>query len=53
MSKNNIHKIREKSESEYRELVERIADRVWEILKQNARYDKERRGSDRGARNEH
>lgn len=53
MSEKNVRKLREESEYEYQLLVERIANRVWEIMKQNARLEKERRGSDRGARNEH
>lgn len=47
MSDESIREIRERSEREYRELVERIANRVWEIMKQNARHDKERKCSDR------
>lgn len=53
MPEESLRKVRERSEREYQELVERIADRVWEILKKNTRHDKERRGTDRGARHEH
>ena len=47
MPKDSLRKIRQRSEREYLELVEKIADRVWEIMKQNARHEKERRGTDR------
>lgn len=47
MPEQSIREIRKRSEREYRELVEQIANRVWEILMQNARYEKERRGIDR------
>ena len=47
MPEESLRKIRERSEREYHELVERIANRVWEIMKQNTKYDKERKGSDR------
>jgi len=49
MPKENLRQLRERSEREYQQLVERIADRVWEIMKKQSRLDKERRGSDRGA----
>lgn len=47
MPKDSLRKIRKRSEREYQEMVEKIADRVWEIMKQNARLEKERRGTDR------
>lgn len=50
MPEESLRKIRERSEREYRELVERIANRVWEIMKQNSKHDVERRGSDRSNR---
>lgn len=53
MSKKSIQTIRKQSESEYQELVEQIADRVWQIMKKNIRYDKERLGlNTRGGRYE-
>ena len=47
MPKDSLRNIRKRSEREYLELVEKIADRVWAIMKQNARQEKERRGADR------
>ena len=47
MPKNSLREIRERSEREYQELVQRIADRVWALMIQNARQEKERRGEDR------
>lgn len=47
MPTESIKDIRKRSEAEYQDLVKRIADRVWEIMKQNARQEKERRGADR------
>jgi len=47
MPKDSLRNIRNRSEKEYQELVERLAERVWAILKQNARQEKERRGTDR------
>jgi hypothetical protein len=47
MPKDSLRDIRKRSEREYQDMVERIADRVWAILKQNARQEKERRGTDR------
>ena len=47
MPKDSLRDIRKRSEREYQDIVNRIADRVWAILKQNARQEKERRGADR------
>lgn len=47
MPKDSLRKIRKRSEREYQQMVEKIADRVWEIMKQTARQEKERRGTDR------
>lgn len=47
MPKDSLQKIRKRSEREYQEMVEKIADRVWQIMKQNARQEKERGGTDR------
>ena len=50
MPKKNLRNIRNRSEREYMDMIERIADRVWAILKENARQEKERRGTTRSAK---
>ena len=47
MPQDSLRKIRKRSEREYLDMIERIADRVWAIMKENARHEKERRGTDR------
>ena len=47
MPKSSLRELRNRSEREYQQLVQRIAERVWEMMKQNARQEKERRGEDR------
>lgn len=47
MPKDSLPNIRKRSEREYLELVEQIADRVWAIMRQKARQEKERRGVDK------
>lgn len=47
MPKDSLRNIRKNSEREYLDMIERIADRVWAILKESARHEKERRGADR------
>ena len=47
MPKDSLREVRERSEREYQEIVQRIADRVWAMMMQNARQEKERRGADR------
>lgn len=46
MPKDSLRNIRKQSERDYQKLVDQIADRVWAIMKQNARQEKERRGAD-------
>ena len=50
MPKDSLRRIRKRSEREYLDMIERIADRVWAILKENARQEKERRGTDRSTK---
>jgi hypothetical protein len=44
MPKKSMRAIRKQSELEYQALVEQVADRVWQIIKKNARFDRERIG---------
>lgn len=50
MPKDSLRNIRKRSEREYQDMIERIADRVWAIMKQNARIEKERRGTNRSTK---
>jgi hypothetical protein len=50
MPKDSLRNIRKHSEREYLDMVERIAARVWAILKENARHEKERRGTNRSTK---
>lgn len=50
MPKDSLRNIRKRSEREYLDMIERIADRVWAILKENSRQEKERRGTNRSTK---
>jgi len=45
MGKEDPSDIRKKSEADHQQLVQKIADRVWEMWKEQLRLDNERRGS--------